>query len=108
MTSHIHWFANSNNGQAQYQGAEQFGWVAPVYFDFSNVTERRKFVGAAGQLLDLGADGSAGTGVVPVEYYRGAPGDFWPARNFGSGGDVAVNDPWLSGFAPSTYELTPY
>ncbi len=108
MTGPANWFANTYTAQVTFQGSEQVFWMSDTYFDFSNSAERRKFVGATGALVDLGADGSATTGVVPEFYFGGAHGDFWMGKNFGSGGDVAVNDPWLSGITPSLFELTPY
>ncbi len=112
-TGHAHWFATSNNAQVTWAGAEQFFWMADEYIDFSSATERRKFVGATGALVDLGANGSATTGIVPEVYFRGAPGDYWTGRNFGvpalaGNTDAASNDPWQSGFAVNTFELTPY
>lgn len=69
--------------------------VAEVYFapgqflDFSNSTNRRKFISASGDPVSLGSDGSTPTGVAPILYLKGQATTF--ATNLGSGGGMTTN-----------------
>ena len=65
-------------------------------YDFFNFFIRRLFWNTDGTPVDLGADGSTGTGASPEVYFRGAPGDWVTGYNFGSGDDWAFHDNWLS------------
>lgn len=68
-------------------------WVSFVdYFDWSSATNLDKFMTAGGKPIDLGADGSAPTGIAPIIYLHldnnEAPANF--ALNAGSGGNFTV------------------
>lgn len=88
---------------ADFNGSVKTFWAAQgVYFDFSVQANRDIFVnGTTGAAVDLGSDGSTGTGVTPQVYFRGAPGDWVAGKNFGSGVDWTFNDQWLLGTSTS-------
>lgn len=81
--------------------------VAELYFapgqflDFSNSTNRRKFISAAGKPVSLGSDGSTPTGVAPILYLKGQAATF--ATNKGTGGGMTSNGGSLTdaGTSPS-------
>lgn len=59
------------------------------YLDFSVESNRRKFIDASGNPVDLGTDGSTPTGNQPIVYL---PRDFGRVdENAGSGGDFTIN-----------------
>ncbi len=55
---------------------------------FGTESNRRKFVTAAGELVDLGANGETPTGGSPIIFCKGPSGDF--DTNLGTGGDFTV------------------
>lgn len=64
-------------------------WFAEgVYFDFSTVSNRRKFISASGGAVDLGASGELPTGSSPIVFQRGPASAF--ATNLGTGGNFTV------------------
>lgn len=65
-------------------------WYAPgVYIDFSVEANRRKFISAAGEPVDLGADGRAPTRSAPLVFLSGAT-EGWHI-NKGTGGGFTEN-----------------
>lgn len=64
-------------------------WMDPTYIDFSVEANRRKFYGADGKPVDLGADGSVPTGSQPATYLSVRPGDTAAdfCTNRGTGGN---------------------
>jgi len=64
-------------------------WFTDEYIDFSVEANRRKFIGATGGAVDLGASGELPTGTAAKVYQRGPAANF-PA-NLGSGGDFTVS-----------------
>ena len=81
------------------------GGLSEVYFapgqflDFSNSTNRRKFIDAGGKPVNLGADGSTPTGTAPLIYLKDPAATV--GTNSGSGGDFTING------APATASTTP-
>ena len=60
-------------------------WMAPgVYIDFSQITNRRKFITSSNEPADLGSDGSKPTGTAPLVYLADT------VTNKGTGGDFAI------------------
>lgn len=59
-------------------------WAPKQFLDFSNVSNRRKFIDANGKPVDLGSDGSTPTGVAPIALFTGATSGWH--TNAGSGG----------------------
>lgn len=80
-------------------------YVCPgAYLDLSVEANRRKFIDRYGRPVNLGADGSAPTGVVPVVYQSaprgGAASDF--LTNRGSGPDFSyTGSPTIAAVSPS-------
>ena len=107
LTTQFNWFANTYTAQVTWKGGVRSLWMTDAFFDFSNSTNRRLFCTLAGAAVDLGSDGSTGTGVTPKYYFRGHHGDFVMGKNFGSANDVAFNDNWGTGQGslsdPSTF-----
>lgn len=58
------------------------------YSDLSTEANRRKFVTAAVEAVDLGSDGSTPTGTAPIMYFPNSSATF--EQNEGSGGDLTV------------------
>lgn len=101
-------FAASESSPAKYKGGVKSVWIAQgVYFDFTNSANRRLFWNTNGTPVDLGTDGSTGTGVTPQVYFRGAAGDWVMGKNFGAGADWGFKDNWLSNEGQSS-DPTPY
>lgn len=80
---------------ARVAGGQKFnGCLAEIYFaigqylDFSNSTNRRKFVSALNKPVDLGVDGSLPTGSQPIVYLNNPAVSF--GTNKGSGGDFSI------------------
>ncbi|MBK8174348.1 MAG: hypothetical protein IPK66_03430 [Rhodospirillales bacterium] len=74
-------------------------WFNPATaFDLTNVTNRRKFIDAAGGPVYLGADGSLPTGTAPLLFLSG-PLSGWPA-NKGTGGGFISNGTLSNGASP--------
>jgi hypothetical protein len=67
-------------------------WFTTTYIDISSAANRRKFIGADGKPVSLGADGSAPTGTAPLVYQRIAKGAAAStfATNLGSGGNFTI------------------
>ena len=59
------------------------------YLDFSNSSNRRKFIDSDGYPVSLGSDGSTPTGVAPTVYLSGQSTTF--ATNKGTGGGMTTN-----------------
>lgn len=96
-------FMLGGSSDSYYSGGVKSVWIAQgVYFDFTSSTNRRKFWNTNGTPVDLGSNGSTGTGVTPAVYFRGAPGDWLLGKNFGSGSDWGFHDNWLSNQGQST------
>ncbi len=76
-------------------GTKYDGDLADVWIDygrfvnFSTVSNRRKFIDAAGKPVDLGSDGSIPFGAAPIMYFSG-PTDTWHT-NDGDGGGFTEN-----------------
>lgn len=79
-------------------------WMARSFIDISVEANRRLFVTAALNPVDLGADGS-NPGVTPIVYQSiragGAAADF--ATNLGTGGNFTVNGGGLGLVSPSPW-----
>lgn len=71
----------------------EFYFAPGQFLDFSNVTNRRKFIDASNKPVDLGANGSTPTGAQPLVYLHvdaaEAANNF--AANAGSGAGMTVN-----------------
>lgn len=78
-------------------------WFAPgQYIDFSVEANRRKFFSSTGKPVDLGATGSAPTGVAPIIFHHIAAGEA-PANfalNRGTGGNFTINGTLTAGPVP--------
>lgn len=70
-------------------GMAEFYFAPGQYLDFSVEANRRKFITADGKPANLGADGSAPTGTVPLIYLRLADGE--TANNFATNRSGAGN-----------------
>ena len=118
--SNIAW--NTNNAGcsvgASYSGTSKFnGRLAEVYFqdgeflNLSTTSNRRKFISADLEPVDLGSDGSTPTGTQPILYQAIATGetisDF--KTNKGSGGGMTENGTLTAGGAvrPLGVDLSP-
>lgn len=80
--------------------------IADLYFapgqflDFSNSTNRRKFISSAGKPVSLGSTGSTPTGVQPLVFLSGQATTF--ATNLGSGGGMTTTGSLVdAGTSPS-------
>lgn len=74
-------------------------WFAPgQYIDFSNVTNRRKFIDALGARVDLGATGDLPTGTAPAVFFRGDAAVF--GANQGTGGTFSTTGTLTDATAP--------
>ena len=79
--------------------------IGHTFFDLSTTGNRRKFIGANGRPVYLGANGSIPTGSQPIVYLNN-PLATWQ-NNLGSGGNFTENGTLLAGedFGPGTAEL---
>jgi len=68
-------------------------YVANEYLDISSASNRRKFIDAGGEPVDLGSDGSSPTGNQPAIFCGGShlAADWNTGDNLGAGGDPAGN-----------------
>lgn len=80
---------------AQSTGANKFdGCLSEFYFNHNNYIDltveanRRKFIDATGNPVDLGSDGSTPTGASPILYLNGNSTNF--QTNQGTGGNFSV------------------
>lgn len=88
-------------------GANKFdGAIAELYFapghylDFSDSSNRRKFITAGGKPVDLGADGSTPTGSQPILYLPNTAASV--GTNAGTGGNFTINgSPVIASSSPS-------
>lgn len=73
-------------GVSHYNGCiSELYFNSAEYLDITSQTNRRKFIDASGDPVDLGADGSTPTGTAPIIYLPNAFGSF--GTNAGSGGN---------------------
>lgn len=82
----------SNTGFSGTSGAADiadFFFAPGSFLDFSNSTNRRKFISATGRPVNLGVDGSA-TGITPLVFMSGAL-DAWQT-NKGTGGGMTMHN----------------
>lgn len=73
-------------GEEKFDGCISELFFHNTYLDLSVEANRRKFIGADGRPVDLGADGSTPLGVQPLLYVPN--GD--PSTNAGSGGNFTI------------------
>lgn len=71
-----------NDGSQLFNGCMADFFYAQAYLDLSVTANRRKFISASKQPVNLGADGSIPLGSVPLAYIAGRP-----SVNGGSGGN---------------------
>jgi hypothetical protein len=76
-------------------------WIDSTHLDFTVETNRRKFVGADGKPVNLGADGSTPTGVAPAIFFSGDASTFGTNRGTGGGAFALVNGPLTTVAGPS-------
>lgn len=104
---YTHWYLGADrDGAANFVGGIAELYFAPNQFlDFSNSSNRRKFITSGGKPVDLGADGSLPTGTKPLVYCHLDDGE--TANNFAinrtGSGDFSVTSGALatSGTSPS-------
>lgn len=76
-------------GSGKFNGCMTEFYFAPGQFlDFSNSTNRRKFISAIGKPVDLGVDGSTPTGSAPIIYLNNPAATF--GTNKGTGGNFTI------------------
>jgi len=80
------------NGSKKLNGDMAEFYYTNEFLDISVESNRRKFISAAGQPVDLGANGSDPTGTQPLIYFRRAPADAASTfgTNLGSGGAFSI------------------
>jgi hypothetical protein len=82
--------AAASGGGNKFNGAIAELYFAPgQYLDFSEEVNRRKFIGADGYPVPLGANGSRPTGTAPRIYMRTRYDDC--GKNSAPGGDFVIN-----------------
>ena len=64
--------ARGANGAVAMRGDLAEFWIDIAYHDFSNATNRQKFVDSSGYPVDLGSDGSTPFGAAPEIYLAGS------------------------------------
>jgi hypothetical protein len=67
-------------------------WWDDSFLDLTTETNRRKFITADGQPVDLGSDGSTPTGSSPKMYFTGEASTWNAGTNAGSGGAFTMNN----------------
>ena len=84
------WYVGSNAaGSLKLNGCMAEFYFAPgQYLDFSNSSNRRKFINSLGKPVDLGSDGSTPTGVAPKVYLKDVAASF--GTNSGTGGNFTI------------------
>ena len=77
-------------GASLFDGCLSELYFAPgQYLDFTNATNRQKFISLAGETVSLGADGSTPTGIAPIYYSKGNAAAV--ATNSGTGGNMTAS-----------------
>jgi hypothetical protein len=71
------------NGILRFDGAVSDTWFDTTYIDFTNSSNRLKFVTSSGGPEDLGSDGSTPTGSAPDFFLSGPAASY--GTNLGSG-----------------------
>ncbi len=65
-------------------------WIAPdQYIDLSVTANRRKFIDASGNPVDLGSNGAVPTGIIPRMFFSGATAG-WETNLGGGGGFTKI------------------
>lgn len=81
-------FATSS-GTSKFDACIADFWMTLSFFDISVQANRRKFIDASGNPVDLGSDGSTPTGTAPLIFFSGATASWH--TNKGSGGGFTEN-----------------
>ena len=90
FTLSSHAIGATTSGGSKWNGCLADVWLAfGQYLDISVTANRRKFIDASGNPVNLGSDGSTPTGTAPIMFFQGATASWH--TNKGSGGGFTEN-----------------
>lgn len=82
-------------------------WFTNTYIDFSNATNRQKFIDTNGFPVSLGSDGSTPTGTAPIIYLKSSASSV--GTNSGTGGNFTATGTFaIASSSPSDATPTQY
>lgn len=104
----INTFVGNNNGVQLFAGALAELWFDPTTtIDFTNTTNRLKFIDTNGFPVNLGSTGQTPTGSSPILYLKSSASSF--GTNSGIGGDFTANGTFsIASSSPSDATPTQY